>query len=351
MLNFAEYARPEILRGSSMAPIAFAEHCQKMSLSKRADMLNEWSHLTGLRATVAAGQVQITVHDPSAWRRHAKSSGLTAEDADYMALHLTGYVSDMPEVGQLLSICRNAVGCREILDQTPVVLGAEPMLNAGACPAPKSGNIIMLNQGLLLGIAWVAGLNRFFWPGEYHLSRQDHLNLVRHLPHVASLMMADESIVASHPTMVHSLMFFGKLLGAKRAVSEDEAFPALFVLLHELGHVALRHTDEIRVGPVSNERRKLFELNADGYAVERITGIIGDQNRVLKGLMFFFALLCWDEAARGESGPSTRTHPPARLRFSNAAACATSGKTAAAWGPIFENLMALLRKTRFVVPG
>jgi hypothetical protein len=138
------------------------------------------------------------------------------------------------------------------------------------------------------------------------------------LPRLAYLVLEGEEVVYRHPRLMLVPEAIFAALGERTV--QTSAFPQLFTLLHEYGHVILGHTDEIRRWPPMREvlsqprldlleGSRVMELEADKFAAERIARIAAHPVETLVGITFFFALLN-TYAQFVELGPGElRTHP------------------------------------------
>lgn len=102
-------------------------------------------------------------------------------------------------------------------------------------------------------------------------------------------------------------------------------FVQLLLILHEIGHVVLGHTETIRTSLTSEgklrgigtEQRLLFEFSADAFAVAGLLSLGMPSNIIIPILSSVFMLFCYDERASQQAGVSApwKAHPRAAERL------------------------------------
>lgn len=359
MLNFAKYNSKITPAHGELTPHQFAKLCQQASLSEYMKLVNANSESRGLITRIAGDALEIWIEDADAFRKFLQSLGYPPDVAE----HLIQGLSKAPSIpvmrtlkgalNQLKKLCAQLPDCRAMLRDVPIVIGAEPFFNAGASPVPNGGDFIMLNQGIFSAPSWVGGLHRIFWKKEYGISDEQFVEIILDLPYLCLAIMEGPGASATSLSTLQVWIRVRRRLGNKKEWTFDEAFPMLFVILHELGHIKLGHTTEIRSWPSldnvnTNLKHRLlsqcrrFEFEADAFAAQGILQLAEQKQRVYLGMSFFFALLNTYERQTTAVPPRLRTHPPARDRFREVMKVICPGEDIAGWTSFFFDVNKML---------
>ena len=338
MLGFAAYTGHGTAAWASLSPQQFALQYQRVSAERLCAEINHSSPSSGLSALLMDGVVHLRVKDREALRRSlSEGVGLSHRAAEQVLELFEAHGADEGWRGFDALIAESRRMCAPVLldhaaifDATPVVHVAEDFLQAGAHPVPAGGNVITINQGLFSAPFWVAALKRIVWGQRFGLSRTDREELLAGLPPLSPLVMRGARGAVARPEILEYQEKIRALRQGKN-LDIDEAFPQLFVLLHEFGHIALGHTAEIRSWPSLPEiqrqrtldlleRSRQLEHEADRFAAGRIGPLLPARESAQVGLAFFFGMLHAHELYETQAPLESRTHPPALQRFEHAIA-------------------------------
>jgi len=358
MLDFAAYNSRIAIPNRRLTPRGFARHCQKQSLSAHMDAIKANSATTGLATRIVNGALEVWVGDPDKFRVFHKDQG----HPPFVAEAIIKLLSKPPTypvsnslksaLSQVREIISKLPECRAMLRVVPLVLGAEPFLNAGACPVPDGGNFIMLNTGIFLASSWVGALQRALFRKEFDISDDQAIQIFIDLRYLSVAIMRGSEAYLSSPYPLQALIRTNDLLDDKKDLTFHEVFPILFAVLHELGHIKLGHTKAIRVWPTREDmdydllsERRRFEHEADAFAAQEIFALAKKLNihdgSVEMGIAFFFVLIRTYEKQQAKIPHDLRTHPPATLRFHHAIKMVSSKKRILGWKTHFSELCKL----------
>lgn len=221
-------------------------------------------------------------------------------------------------------VVRTALDClsseREALKRVPVGILPSTDVNAFAIRTPRRGAVIALNVALLhhfkillyssLALIHVDDHSTF---NRSHPSEEYEQSIIR----LAKVVCSGDTINWDE---FHIRDCF---IGAQpnRLVTTSMLFVAVFVLLHEYGHVQLGHLDanavrQIAIGSTEvdvylNSHNQ--EYDADNFALVRFRKLLHDHEAAMSivGILFRFFDLCERMAGVTVSG----THPPALQRW------------------------------------
>jgi hypothetical protein len=191
--------------------------------------------------------------------------------------------------------------------------------SAGAAPAPFGGDVILLSSGLLYLRFWLAWMSILLKPSQEPETAKDLL--LHALPDLAMQILAFRPFakftlfleMANRRTDV----MLGEELQNRAWLAES------FIILHEFGHIALGHTDQVRNWKPGHllttkqlaQRRSLqrqWELEADGFAAEALGGITPVEDMAAAFDAVFQLFRCREEFECKSS--DVDTHPTARQR-------------------------------------
>jgi hypothetical protein len=224
----------------------------------------------------------------------------------------------------LQEIARFVPTGRDRVLRTPVVIGGDWEFNAWACPAGDLGEFIMVNPGFVHCYSFAAmflentvqsdqdGVSEevassMVWMTGAALGRRDLI--------WDNLALPITRLDAVWEEVQHPSQRLGNCIAAIDA----------FAMLHECGHVALGHLDELRTWRKEEEldttelrarhqRMQELEFEADKFACQGLVSAVGGG-----GGAFFEPLVVLFTMLRiGEAGPGPRlasTHPPAAARY------------------------------------
>lgn len=327
---FAEYTKSANRHG--LSPTEFALHVQRRSIEVAASQINEISESSGVCAAVVDGNLCIRVTDGVTAHRALRRAGLSNEEVEELTRTLTANPSeDWSNFRGLVAQIHNY--CRPVLDdeipvfsETPVVACALSFFNAGASPAPGTGNIITINIGLFESALWPLALERTLEGKQLGLTKRQRQEIAAMLPALAVVLMEGADAMYRDPALLTVTSDVAALVGGREIkVTPLTGFSQAFVLLHEYGHIIKGHTDEIRDWPPAGElisqrhtdllaRSRSMEFEADAFASERCERLFGgDATRT--GLMLLFLLFHAHWHLTKQKPAELRTHPPPRERY------------------------------------
>jgi len=212
------------------------------------------------------------------------------------------------------------------LQAVPVGVAMLDYLNAGACPVPAGGNAIVMN----LGLAFFFDFFILVIQTQQAHGGSPPPDALAELSRLAKAIFGDsrnrQEFVTAFP---RSLQADGDIMFQARI---KMARACLFVLLHEYGHVALGHTDQLRKWPhlgslPPNERRKYlatmrgWEFEADRFALDTLAGKMAAPGSPLPGpktirltITDVFGIMAQADGLRSVESPDD-THPLPKQRL------------------------------------
>jgi len=199
-------------------------------------------------------------------------------------------------------LAHSTCGCRDValklwgpghehLQAVPVGVPMIDYLNAGAHPVPNGGNAILMNFGLCF-------LHDYFI--SFLQTQQRHAGS---LPPgaIGGLARLAKAIFGDPENRTEFLPAFPRSLQADAEIALQSrikmALACLFILLHEYGHIALGHTDELRKWP------RLYRLAAS--ELQEYCGVM--RGWEFEADRFAFDVLSGKMAVPGTPLPGTRT--------------------------------------------
>ena len=152
-----------------------------------------------------------------------------------------------------------------------------PYLNAGAHPVPKGGNAILMNYGL----SWLYDFFNLVRAQQQNNSGLLPKDSINELSRLAKAIFGDETNRKEFITAFPRSIAIDPDISLRSRIKM--AMACLYVLLHEYGHIALGHTEDLRKWPrlESLPKDKLhdycdimrkWEYEADKFAYDILCG-------------------------------------------------------------------------------
>jgi hypothetical protein len=321
--------------------------------------LARFDNVTGLKTEIVDGMVITRVADKGVYFHYLIAMGFKPHE-----LQQRLNFEDNLTIDFLLQNVRENKAfleklARECIDLTeehkgrvkgvPIGFGYTSLFEAGAIPVPQNGDVVLISLNIQLVRHWLAWLS-FLLP---IMQRDPEVSTIRYyanklldsLPFLVSkrktkpttyLSAAElRALLAALPDLARSIVksvpypgftLFAELalpLLNNNSIGWPAEFAERFIILHELGHIALRHTDRIRaiIAEVHSSsqseiimagHRRMFELEADRFAGHALRYFYPPEEAA-KGLLGLFSLVYFSE--ENQDTDDTATHPPALERL------------------------------------
>jgi hypothetical protein len=257
-----------------------------------------------------------------AWQEHLLSSGHTK-------INLTDLEAYWQYITKnCLSVCAEY---EDRLSHVIIGIGGEPYFNSGAAPIPSGGDFILFNIGMIRTNLTLFLAVWFQLNAEIAESVDKKINqlICRHsamLLHVACALCGASIIESQNYNAL--LEFFPEIERLDEVARGNITMIMCFVALHELGHIALGHTAELRKrgflhSPPKNnaawiEKRHSFEIESDAFAVQRLMRLCRNPKEAAAAVFQFFVMIGLYESQAVFDINFKLTHPPAIYRLRKA---------------------------------